>query len=136
VSLGVAVKKKELAQSAVEFALALPFLTWVLLGTVDFARVYYLQSAVTNAARTGAQFALESRQEPDAVRMIVKAEAAPLIEIDNGDIAFTATPSWAPGNHLKVEVVQRFYALTPFVNRLWGSGPLVVKGTSIVRFNP
>lgn len=129
-------KKKEHAQSAVEFALALPFLMWVFLGTVDFARVYYLQHAVTNAARTGAQFALDSRQQPADVRNIVKAEAAPLIHIEDADIRFTPTPSWGPGNRLEVEVVQPFYALTPFVSRLWGSGPLVVKGTTIVRFNP
>jgi len=130
------VKKKELAQSTIEFALALPFLTWVLLGAVDFARVYYLQNAVINAARTGALFALDSRHQPDEVRQIIEQEAAPLVQINDGDITFTATPSWGAGNRLEVDVLEQFSALTPFVNRLWGGGSLPVQGTAIVRFNP
>lgn len=129
--------KKELGQSAIEFALALPFLMWFLLGTLDFARVYYLQNAVINAARTGALFALDSRRQPDEVRGIIVQEAAPLISINpTSDITFTTTPSWGPGNRLQVDVTEQFNALTPFVSNLWGSGPLPVKGTAIVRFNP
>jgi Flp pilus assembly protein TadG len=127
----------ERAQSAVELALALPFLTWVLLGTIDFARVFYLQTAVINAANTGAQFALDSRRSADEVRSIIAQEAAPMITIHpTNHITLTATPSWAPGNQLQVEVTQQFSAITPFINAIWGGGSLPVKAVTVVRFNP
>lgn len=127
----------ERAQSVVELALAFPLLSWVLLGIVDFGRVYYLQAAVINAANTGAQFALDSRHSQDEVRSIVVQEAAPLVTINpSTNITLTATPSWTPGSQLQVEVVQSFAALTPFVSALWGGGTLSVMGTAVVRFNP
>ena len=42
--------------TAVEFALVLPVMVTLLLGTVDFGRFAYTQIAVTNAARAGAAF--------------------------------------------------------------------------------
>ncbi len=125
------------AQSVTELALALPFLASVLLGTVDFARVYYLQSAVLNAANTGAQFALDSHHTPAEVQAIIVQEAAPLVNIDaTRDITLTATPSWAPGSQLNVQVAQQFSAITPFISALWGGGTLPVRAAVIVRFSP
>jgi Flp pilus assembly protein TadG len=40
----------------VELALTLPILITVLLGTIDFARVFYTAIELTNAARAGAQY--------------------------------------------------------------------------------
>lgn len=42
--------------TAVEFALILPVMVTLLLGTVDFGRFAYTHIAVTNAARAGAAF--------------------------------------------------------------------------------
>lgn len=39
-----------------ELAVALPLLILVLVGTVDFARVFYMSIELTNAARAGAQY--------------------------------------------------------------------------------
>jgi Flp pilus assembly protein TadG len=46
--------------SAVELALALPLLAVVLLGTIDFGRLFYHAMAVTHAARAGAQYGSQS----------------------------------------------------------------------------
>ncbi len=129
--------KSEKAQSVTELALSFPLLTWVLFGTVDFARVYYLQVAVSNAARTGAQFAVDSRHSADEGRSVIVQEAAPYVNIGaQADITLTATPSWGPGGKLQVVVVQRFNAITPFISAIWGGGAFTVTGSNVVRFNP
>jgi Flp pilus assembly protein TadG len=46
--------KKGRGQSFVEFALVLPLLLFLLLGTIDFGRVFFTNIAVANAARAGA----------------------------------------------------------------------------------
>jgi Flp pilus assembly protein TadG len=43
--------------AAVELALVLPLLGLLLLGAVDFARLFYHYSIITNAARSGALYA-------------------------------------------------------------------------------
>ncbi|MCH7699183.1 MAG: pilus assembly protein, partial [Chloroflexi bacterium] len=45
------------AQSLVEFALVAPFLIILMLGVIDYGRVYFAYVSVTNGARTGADFA-------------------------------------------------------------------------------
>src|SRR5579862_5887716 len=44
----------------VEFALSLTLLCVILLGTIDFGRVFYTAMALTNAARAGAQYGAQS----------------------------------------------------------------------------
>jgi hypothetical protein len=46
----------ERGAALVEIAVALPVLIALLIGTIDFARVFYLTIELTNAARAGAQF--------------------------------------------------------------------------------
>jgi Flp pilus assembly protein TadG len=44
----------------VEFALSLTLMCVILLGTIDFGRVFYTAMALTNAARAGAQYGAQS----------------------------------------------------------------------------
>ena len=43
--------------AVVELALLLPFLTFLLLITIDYCRLFYYSQVVTNCARNGAVFA-------------------------------------------------------------------------------
>ena len=55
--------------AATELALLLPLLLFMLVGAVDFARLYYAYTTVTNAARNGAIYLsdpLASTQSPYA----------------------------------------------------------------------
>ena len=47
-------------QSLVELALTAPILIMLMLGAVDFGRVYFAQVSVTNAAQNGAAYASQS----------------------------------------------------------------------------
>ena len=52
--------RDERGQSVVEFALILPFMLLLVLGVVDYSRVYYMDVQVLQAARNGAAFASAS----------------------------------------------------------------------------
>jgi Flp pilus assembly protein TadG len=52
---------KRCGSSAVELALLLPLLGLLFLFTIDFARLYYHYSIVTNCARNGALYASDPR---------------------------------------------------------------------------
>ena len=49
-------------QSLVEFALLLPVLLLIVLGAIDFGRLYYSYVSITNGARNGAHYASSSAQ--------------------------------------------------------------------------
>jgi Flp pilus assembly protein TadG len=62
-------------QSAVELAVAIPLLMLLLLAGMDFARVFYMSSAVNSAARAGAQYGSQSViTAADAVGMVAAAK--------------------------------------------------------------
>jgi Flp pilus assembly protein TadG len=48
--------RSESGNAMVELAVALPVLVLTLVGTVDFARIFYTSIELTNAARAGAQY--------------------------------------------------------------------------------
>lgn len=47
-------------QSAVELALLMPVLAFVLVAAADFARVYYMSTTLVSAARAGVQYGAQS----------------------------------------------------------------------------
>jgi len=49
--------RRERGQSLVELSLLLPLLLILVLGAIDFGRVYFSYVTVTNGARTGAEYA-------------------------------------------------------------------------------
>jgi Flp pilus assembly protein TadG len=69
----------ERGASLVELVVALPLLVIVLIGTVDFARVFYSAIEVTEAARAAAQFGAtnESNSTNTAGMQAAAANAAP-----------------------------------------------------------
>jgi len=65
------------AQALVEFALILPVLLLILLGTVDAGRLIFAYNAVSNAAREGGRTAIVN-QTPDEVRQRAAEQATVL----------------------------------------------------------
>lgn len=57
---GVGLMVEQAGQSLVEFALALPVLLLILLGLADFGRAFYYTTAISNAARAGAEYAAKN----------------------------------------------------------------------------
>jgi len=125
----------ERGQSVVEFALVFPILILILMGTIDFGRLFYSYVTVTNAARVGAEYAMDTRRTQADIKQAIKDESSPLVTINDSDITLTANPSWTPDSQLIVEVRTQFTAITPMISAFWGGGPLQLKGRATSRFN-
>lgn len=64
------------AVAATEFALLAPFLGFLIVAGVDFARVYYFSITVTNCARNGAVYGSQDPEHADDVNGIAQAALA------------------------------------------------------------
>ena len=72
-------------QSLVELALVTPLLFVLMLGILDFARVFFSYVTVSNAARTGARYvSVYPDTPPDQVSQIVTGEAARTLDYSPG----------------------------------------------------
>jgi Flp pilus assembly protein TadG len=69
-------RRRERGAALVELALATPLLAVLIVGAVDFARIFYLAMQVTNAARAGAQYGSTSTLPFVAANVKTKAESA------------------------------------------------------------
>lgn len=58
-------------QSVVEFALVLPILVMIVMGIVEFGRIFMVQQIVTNASREGARTAVLPSSTSDDVQTTV-----------------------------------------------------------------
>jgi len=68
--------RKQKGQSLVEFAMVVPFLLLVVVGTIDLGRAYYYYNTISKAVREGARYAsghaYDSTTElPNAKKMVV-----------------------------------------------------------------
>ena len=113
----------ELAQSMVEFALTAPFLIILMLGVIDFGRVYFAYVSVTNSARTGADYAAAncspSCEDDDlaGIRDAVEAETGQLLNTSptNPEVSVTTGDSLGLGNsQVDVTVSYTFSTIFPW----------------------
>jgi Flp pilus assembly protein TadG len=102
--------------SAAELALLLPILGMLLLFTIDFARLYYHYSIVTNCARNGALYgsdptaALES-QYPD----LTSAALADATDLSPQPTVTSTTGADSNGNaYVQVTVVYPFTTISTY----------------------
>ncbi|MEO6579019.1 MAG: TadE/TadG family type IV pilus assembly protein [Candidatus Limnocylindria bacterium] len=125
-------------QSLVELALVLPLLIVLLLGAIDFGRVFFGWVAMQNAARVGANYA---STHPDAwtltnpLALSQRQEYRDLV-LDSGSTNCTLTPSTpAPpsfpdgtrgiGDRTRVDLNCNFALITPLMGSLVGQGGLL-----------
>lgn len=92
-------RASERGSALVELAVVLPVLVTILVGTADFARVFYYAMELTAAARAGAQYAAYNSVTVTQIPQITAAAqaAAPNISIAATDVAVT-TPCQCAAN--------------------------------------
>jgi Flp pilus assembly protein TadG len=85
----MSIRRRARGAAAAELALVLPVLAFILIGTIDFCRLFFAYTTVTNAARNGALWAsdpLAPTQSPYAT-----VQAAALADANQLNPALTAT---------------------------------------------
>lgn len=118
--------------AVVEFALVLPFLAVLALGTVDLGRAFQLKNRLTNAAREGAIYGQFHPCDTQAIQQAVDDED-PKISTLNGytrTVTVSGCPGGASGN-LTVTASSNMTVLTPFVSAITGKS-VTVSGKSTV----
>ncbi|MBA3533308.1 MAG: pilus assembly protein [Ardenticatenales bacterium] len=91
------VRKKEVGQALVEFALVLPIILLIFTGIIDFGRMMFLYSQLSNAVREGARYGSVTGPNPNSpqfvnctgIRNAVKGTLA--IPIPDADLQVTIT---------------------------------------------
>lgn len=84
--------KRERGGALLELAVAIPILLLLLLGTVDFGRVFYQGMAVAQAARAGAEYGAQDEEHSDDeadIKTAAIAAVASDLTLANGDITWS-----------------------------------------------
>lgn len=84
-------KPSERGAAAVEFAILLPVLLTLVLGTIEFGRAYNAQITLTNAARDGVRVMAIAKDVVGARTAAKNAAAAVSSSIPDSDIALSTT---------------------------------------------
>jgi len=116
---------RERGNSLAEFALIIPVLLVIVIAILDFGRVIYAYSVVTNCAREGARYGVISGHE-DAGIIARVHEAAVALDRSQMTIDITRTVTT-----IKVEVGYNFELIVPMIAQVIGrsSFPLASSAT-------
>jgi Flp pilus assembly protein TadG len=128
-------------QSLTEFALILPLLTMLMLGTIDLARVFYTKITIANASRVAAEYAANYNLKVTAgnnpatatsdVKQVAVREAQPFVTLSTSNVAFST--DWQPGTVYTVTITTNWSAVTPMINQLWGGGAITLTHSTQLR---
>ena len=84
-------ERSERGAVAVEFAILLPLLLMLVMGTIEFGRAYNAQITLTNAARDGVRVMAIAKSPADARTAARTAAAAVSVGIPDSDITLSTT---------------------------------------------
>jgi Flp pilus assembly protein TadG len=116
--------RSERGAAAVEFALVLPVLILLVLGLIEFSRVYNIQISLSNAAREGARSMAILNNAGTAKNAAIAAAPSVTPAISTGQIAITPTTCTSGGN-VSVTITYNVALMTGFFG---ASLPLTGKG--------
>lgn len=117
-------------QALVEFALAIPIVLLLMLGTLDLGRAIFAYNSVSNAARSAARVAIVN-QDQTAVEAEALNEAVGLTPVTVEPLSYPyAAGGECPdlGCVVRVEVSHDWVAATPIIGQI--VGPITISSTS------
>jgi Flp pilus assembly protein TadG len=111
--------KRSRGQSLVEFGIIVPVLLLLVLGAIDFGRVYFAYVSVTNGARNGAQYAAlspEAAADSDGIREAAVADTSDLLDTSetNPEVAVATGTDSGGGLYADVTVSYTYSTLFPW----------------------
>jgi Flp pilus assembly protein TadG len=141
-------RRDERGVALVEFALALPLLVLICLGTIDFGRAYATWNSVKNAAREGAAFAQVNPgkvtnsgicADPNNIEWHVHNESSTVntygVTVTRSDgsavTGCNAGSVPASGSTIRVKASTTFNIITPFVRTILGGDPNVAGSVAV-----
>ena len=91
-------------QSLVEFALILPLLLVLVFGAIDFGRLFYTKTVLTNAAREGAYYLVSHHDDADVIANATLAAQteAQISGICCLNVEFDPTSGWNSNDNIEV----------------------------------
>jgi Flp pilus assembly protein TadG len=129
-------KQKERGAVAVEMAILLPLLLLILIGTMEFGRVFNVQNSLTQAAREGARNAAIHYSDGTMDVEGTALGAAPSLDglgvavDDNAD-------DCAPGDNVEVTASVNLSSMSGFLDGGWfgspGLFPMTLTGVGVMR---
>jgi PKD repeat protein len=145
-------RRRRLGQAIPEFALLLPVFLLLLLGAVDFGRLFFSYVQITNAAGQGAAYG--AFNPTDSVGILAKVRQETNAQAQRGENALTVATACkdsagmtmacadsqggtGAGNIITVTVTERFNFLTPLINGIFGNFNLNASASaSVAGFAP
>ncbi|MGF9650241.1 TadE family protein [Pseudarthrobacter oxydans] len=116
----------ERGAAAVEFALLLPLLLMLVLGTIEFGRAYNAQITLTNAARDGVRVMAIANDPTSAKTAAKNAAASVSTTIPTSDITLS-TNSCSTGNQVTLTIKYNLSTITGIA----GPFPMTGKGVML-----
>ena len=117
-----ATRRGERGASLVEMAVVLPVLALLLIGAIDFGRVFYVSMALTNAARVGVQYGAQNQGTAvDLAGMRAAAIAAARPDVGTITAAATRTCSCNGGARVACNSVAITSCASPSIIRTYVS---------------
>jgi len=120
-------RRKENGQSIVEMALLLPVLLLMLLGLLDFGRIYYAMVTMNDAAQEGAAYAAMRPNDAAGISQRAAAASTGLITIQPGDVTFVPPASLQAGAPVIVIVSYDFTFYTPVAQSFFGDNTVTLQ---------
>ncbi len=101
-------------QSLLEFALVLPLVILLVVGTIDLGYAVFLQNTISNAAREGARAGIIIANGDAQIRARVRT-TAPGLDLPDGQIIITPASSRSFHEPITVTVTFPYHPLTPVI---------------------
>ncbi|KQR82919.1 pilus assembly protein TadE [Arthrobacter sp. Leaf337] len=129
-------KQKERGAVAVEMAIVLPLLLLILIGTMEFGRVFNVQNSLTQAAREGARHAAIKYNKPGLDVTGTALAAAPSLDGLGVTVADNAS-SCGPDADVTVTTSVTLPSMSGFLDAGWfgspGLFPMTLTGVGVMR---
>lgn len=103
----------ERGAAAVEFALVLPVLILLIMGLLEFSRLYNVQISLSNAAREGARTMVLTKDPAQSRTAAIAAAPSVSPAISSGQIVFSPA-TCTPGAQMKVTITYSAALMTGF----------------------